>query len=45
MSSPGRLAFTGSVFALPLTVLGTALTLAGWVMRKLADLGQKEEVM
>jgi hypothetical protein len=45
MSSPGRLAFTGSVFALPLTVLGTALTLAGWIMRKLADLGQKQKVM
>ncbi len=37
MSSPGRLAFTGSVFALPLAVVGAAMTFAGWVMRKLAD--------
>ena len=41
MSSPGRLAFTGSLFALPLTVLGAVLTLAGWVMTKLADRGRK----
>lgn len=41
MSSPGRLAFTGSLFALPLTVLGAALTLAGWVMTRLAKRGQK----
>lgn len=38
MSSPTRLAFTGSVFALPLAIIGAGLTLAGWVMRKLADL-------
>lgn len=37
MSSPSRLAFTGSVFALPLAVIGAALTFAGWVMRRLAD--------
>jgi hypothetical protein len=37
MSGPGRLAFTGSLFALPLTVLGTVLTLAGWVLTRLAD--------
>ena len=41
MSSPGRLAVTGSLFALQLTVLGTALTLAGWVMTRLADRRQK----
>ena len=41
MSSPGRLAFTGSLFALPLTVLGAALTLAGWVMTRLAGRRQK----
>lgn len=41
MSSPGRLAFTGSLFALPLTVLGAALTLAGWVMTRLADRRKK----
>ena len=33
----GEAARTGSLFALPLTVLGTALTLAGWVMTRLAD--------
>jgi hypothetical protein len=37
MSSPTRLAFTGSLFSLPLAVIGAGLTLAGWVMRKLAD--------
>jgi hypothetical protein len=37
MSSPARLAFTGSVFAFPLAVVGAGLTFAGWVMRKLAD--------
>ena len=37
MESSGRLALTGSLFALPLTVLGAALTLAGWVMTKIAD--------
>lgn len=41
MSSPGRLAFTGSLFALPLTVLGTALTFVGWVMTRLADRKQQ----
>jgi hypothetical protein len=41
MEGSGRLALTGSLFALPLTVLGAALTLAGWVMRKLADRGQE----
>lgn len=41
MSGPGRLAFTGSLFALPLTILGAALTLGGWVLRKLADRGQE----
>jgi hypothetical protein len=40
MSSPGRLAFTGSLFALPLTVLGAVLTLVGWIMTKLADRGR-----
>lgn len=43
MESPGRLAFTGSLFALPLTVLGAALTLAGWLMTKLAD--RRQNVM
>ncbi len=42
MSSPGRLAFTGSLFALPLTVLGTVLTFAGWLMTRLA--GRKQKV-
>ena len=41
MESPGRLAFTGSLFALPLTVLGLLLTIAGWLMVKLADRRQK----
>jgi hypothetical protein len=41
MESSGRLAFTGSLFALPLTVLGAALTLAGWAMQKLAGRDQK----
>lgn len=36
MSSPTRLAFTGSVFALPLSILGAALTFAGWVMQRVA---------
>jgi hypothetical protein len=37
MSSPGRLAFTGSLFALPLALIGAGLTFAGWVMRKVGD--------
>ena len=41
MEGSGRLAFTGSLFALPLTVLGLLLTLAGWLMVKLADRRQK----
>ena len=35
MSGPGKLAITGSVFALPLTLIGGALTFAGWVLQKL----------
>jgi hypothetical protein len=36
MSSPTRLAFTGSIFALPLAIVGAGLTFVGWVMQKLA---------
>ncbi len=34
MSGPGRLAMTGSVFALPLAIIGAGMTFAGWVMTK-----------
>ncbi|MGH9157788.1 MAG: hypothetical protein ACRD1K_18570 [Acidimicrobiales bacterium] len=34
MSSAGKLAFTGSLFTLPLALLGAVLTLAGWCMRR-----------
>lgn len=37
MSSPTRLAFTGSVFSLPLSIVGAGLTFVGWVMRRMAD--------
>ena len=35
MSGSGELPFTGSIFTLPLLVLGLTLTLAGWVVRRL----------
>jgi lauroyl/myristoyl acyltransferase len=41
MEGSGRLALTGSLFALPLTVLGAALTLVGWLMTKLGDRRRK----
>ncbi|TML70643.1 MAG: LPXTG cell wall anchor domain-containing protein [Actinobacteria bacterium] len=37
MSGSGELPFTGSIFTLPLVVLGLTLTLAGWVLRRVAD--------
>lgn len=37
MSGPGRLALTGSIFTLPLVVLGLILTLVGWLLQRWAD--------
>jgi len=36
MSGSGELPFTGSIFTLPLLMIGMTLTLAGWVVRRLA---------
>jgi LPXTG-motif cell wall-anchored protein len=30
----GELPFTGSVFTLPLVILGLVLSIAGWIMRR-----------
>jgi LPXTG-motif cell wall-anchored protein len=35
MSGSGELPFTGSIFTLPLILIGLALTLGGWLMLKL----------
>jgi LPXTG-motif cell wall-anchored protein len=34
MSGSGELPFTGSIFTLPLIVIGLTLTLAGWILRR-----------